>query len=324
VEKGNSRLILATRNGFRKVRAIVMPSHRHSALLMVLLAGLCACETVTKFALTTMSPLGWNAQTRIELPLVVDASRRPLIRTQIKGQDALALLDTGANFPAVSPALADATGAKKATLGKGKDKEDVLEDVPVQLGPASIKLGYVRIGDMSEGELLVLGFAVFSQAIVEINFDTSRLTLVHPDAFTPPEGPALRVKTMHGVPTVDLKIDGHAKPVCTIIDTGTNAGLVLSTDVVDELALPRNPAFSAKGEGFDGKQMVATGLAQIGELRIGDHLFRNVPAMEVPPRVLHGRERCDSILGMALLSRYNLVLDMKKQRMWLLPRSSVR
>jgi predicted aspartyl protease len=301
---------------------LLIPANLRRALLIFLLAGLSACETVAKFALTAVSPLDWNGQTRVELPLVADSGRRPMLRTRIMGQEAVALLDTGANHPGVTPALAAATGAKKGTLGRGDRKSDVIEDVPVLLGPASIKLGFVQVGDMPGESQLLMGYELFSQAIVEIDFDANRLTLIHPDAFTPPASPALLVKTMRGVPTVELRIDGHAKPVCTIIDTGTNAGLVLSTDVVDELSLRRNPAFRSPAVGFDGKRAIFSGLVPVAELRIGDHLFRNVPAMEVPPRTLHGRDRCDSILGMALLSRYNLVLDMKRQRMWLLPRST--
>jgi hypothetical protein len=50
-------------------------------------------------------------------------------------------------------------------------------------------------------------------------------------------------------------------------------------------------------------------------------VFRDVPAMgSVPSQDTKGR--CRSLVGMAVLSRHHLIIDMGKMRIWMLPRTS--
>ena len=165
------------------------PRLPHFAATLVLWIPLLlgGCASIEKLAITSASPLRWNGHDRVELPLSLDSVGRPVVPGRILGADTAVLVDSGGGWPLMTPALAAAAGARAdgATTINGRSYFTAA-DLPLQLGGASLELRKVAIGQQSAETQFALGPELFLQAIVEMDFDAGRLTLVRPGTFQPP------------------------------------------------------------------------------------------------------------------------------------------
>jgi predicted aspartyl protease len=265
--------------------------------------------------------LNWNGQARIELPLTLDTKGSPTIPVRLSGQEMTALLDSGASVSSIAPETAIAIGARATRSYRVNGQMyGAAVDVPVQLGAASLTLPLVPIGVMPRNLRLLIGRELLLQAVVDMNFDAGRLTLIHPDAFTPPTLKPVPIKFSSGLPTVEIKVNGFRRAICAILDTGTNAGVHIAADIAADLALPVNAQRGTRRAQFGGgSETVMPALFPLEDLQIGDHRYQNVPASQRPA----SGKSCGSLLGMAILGRHRLILDLRNSRVWLLPRTGV-
>jgi predicted aspartyl protease len=265
--------------------------------------------------------LNWNGQTRIELSLTLDIKGSPTIPARLSGREMMALLDSGASVSSISPEVALAIGARTTRTYKVNGQMyGAAVDVPVQLGTASLTLPLVPVGVMPRNLQLLIGRELLLQAVVDMDFDAGRLTLIHPKAFTPPTLRSVPLKFSSGLPTVELKVNGFKRAICAVLDTGTNAGVHIAADIAVDLALPVNAQRGTRRTQFGGgAEAVMPALLPLEELQIGNHRYQNVPVSQRP---VTGRS-CSSLLGMAILGRHHLILDLRNNRVWLLPRTSV-
>ncbi len=264
------------------------------------------------------SPLDWNGQDRIELPLRPDSLGRPGAMVSIANQDALAVLDSGAAISAIGRAMATSTGLHVKSVDHG---HEALESVSIALKSGSIKFPLVPISDGLGDAQFIIGQELFSQAIVDIDFDARRLTLIKSDAFVAPDSKPVAVKLIYSRPTVQIKVNGGKSEICAVIDTGFNSGIALTPTLVKELALPTIPGRTTVVQGIDGKPRSVPVLAALNEVQINGQTIRGVPVVGSVP----GDEtRCANLVGMAILSGYRLIFDLERAHMWLLPRSGAR
>ena len=300
--------------------------YRRWALFLILSAiclplGGCVSTLASAYlwGIRAASPVNWNGHDRIELPLMPESGNRPAVTVQVMGKPVLALLDTGSPVPTMRPATATATGAQVKSPGEGhREARDVL----VQLGAASIKLSTVFVGEASTNAGISFGQELFSQAVVEVDFDTGYVTLIRPDAFIPPDVAPMSVRLSRSRPAVQLEVNGNGRRFCAIVDTGFDGGVAVTPDMAAELSLPTVPGTSI-GRGFGGKRAEGPALAPLDEVRMGDLLYGNVPVMGQVPNT-DKKEACRNLLGMAVLARHHLIFDMANHRIWLLPRSGVQ
>jgi hypothetical protein len=285
-------------------------------LAIPLLLG--GCASIENLAVTRASPLRWNGHSRVELPLALDSVGRPVVPGRILGQDTAVLVDSGGGWPVMTPVLAAASGARAdaVTTINGR-RYSTTAGLPLQLGGASIELHKVAIGQQTAETQFALGPELFLQAIVDMDFDAGRLTLIQPGSWQPPAAAAIPVQIVSNKPTVQLRVNGRAESVCAILDTGFNSGLALSGEVLAGLALPRGAAeTSITGPG--GAQWSAPAQAALEQVAFGGQQYRDVPLTEKKSDVAWA---CPNLLGMAVLSQHRLVFDLGNRRVWLLPRS---
>ncbi|MEO6078367.1 MAG: aspartyl protease family protein [Steroidobacteraceae bacterium] len=287
-----------------------------ATLLIAALPSLGDCQSLADARFADSPRMSWGGQPRIELPLALDAQGLPVIFVRLLDQDVMAMIDSGASGPVMRPALAAAVDAQSRGSGtvNGQPYEAVTE-VPVQFGSASIKLRKVLLVDHPAVAPIIIGADLFREAIVEMDFGAGRLTLIHPDAFIPPAADPLSVKTVNFLPTLLLRVNGNERAVCAIIDTGFNSGIAMAAEVVKELALPKDADTKMVAQGIGGERFELSGLAPLKEVRIGDQVYDNVPVSELPYQ-----EPCGELLGMSVLGRNRVIFDLRKQRIWLLPR----
>jgi hypothetical protein len=294
------------------------PSHLFTALIaMPLLIG--GCASLDTMAITRLSPMDWNGHSRIELPMTLDSVGRPTVPARIAGEPAMVLIDSGGGWPSMTPALATAAGVRAdgSTLMNGHAYATTA-GLPLQLGPGSIDLHKVAIGHQTAETQFALGPELFLQAIVDMDFDAGRMTLIRPESWKPPSGESIPVQLTGSKPTVQLRVNGHAQEVCAILDTGFNSGVALSGEVLSALALPQAAGHTTLS-GLGGARWNVPALAPLDRVGFSNQLYRDVPVTEKKSDVAWP---CPNLLGMAVLSNHRVIFDLKNQRVWLLPRAT--
>lgn len=294
-----------------------------AALLIAVLYPLGGCQYLGNWATSHLSPIDWNGQTRIELPLTSSFGRPPTVLVRVAGQDATALIDSGSSGPGMNRALATATGMRIRSSGpkaNGKRRQSV-EDIPIELGSASSKILIATVDDRDDSPPIILGANLFLQAVVEMDFDARRVTLINPQDFSHPEQEPILVKLMNAVPTIRLKLNDNESEVCTIVDTGFFSGLAVTPEIASKHSLPIDPAGRKLViRGAFGARYEQEALAPLDRLQIGDRLYRHVPIVYAPSLLAN----CPNLLGMAILSQSRLIFDLKNRHIWLLPPSGTQ
>lgn len=239
------------------------------------------------------SILDWNGHARITLPLAVDASGNPVTSIRIMGGEAAAVVDSGAGLSALEPDLAAALGLDRHKPRKVNSRTyDTTAGVAVVLGAIHLDLHRVVVGDLPGDTRAVLGMDLFRNAAVEMDFDRGQLTLVHPDAFTPPDATAIPLRMMNGVPVLQARVNDGSRQVCAIVDTGFDGGLAMPRQLVDELGLPGYSNRLRSLEGLGGVRHVSAALVPLHQFRIGDHAYQDVPVVEWRS---HGSAACNNL-----------------------------
>jgi predicted aspartyl protease len=282
-------------------------------LILVGLLPVAGCVSAVLWATRIASPIDWNRQDRIELQLRFDSIGRPGTIVSVASQDVLAICDSGSALSLIGRATANASGALVKSAGSGKDS---VEDVLVRFGPGSIKSPLVGVSDELGDIGFLFGQQLFSQAVVDMDFAASRLTLINPDAFVPPRMDPVSVKLIYSRPTIQLRVNESKSEICAVIDTGFNSGVALTPKLATDLALPTIPGQSAILLGLDGTPTKVRALVPLHEVQFGERISHAVPVFGGVP---NDTIRCPNLLGMSILSGYHVIFDLKKPRIWLLP-----
>ncbi len=280
-----------------------------SLLLTLLLPG---CTSIYIWAVHASSPLAWNEHTQIDLTLVLDSRGRPAIPVQVHDQNILALLDSGAALPTMRE---DAAVALDLRTQKTSNVTRLDEDLQVTIGPATIDLSEVWIGHASADSQMAFGQELLSQAVVDMDFPNRRLSLIHPDAFTPPAADHISVGLRYSRPSVKFTIGDFDDVLCGTIDTGFDGGLALSPRIVEQLSLPTQPGKSVVYQGFGGRRKVASALMPLPEVTIAGHVFRDVTVVGAVP---DESADCGNLIGAAIVSRQRVIFDLENRRLWFL------
>lgn len=293
-------------------------------LLLVSALSLVNCQSLSNWAIGQISPITWNDQSQVELPITMTRWGTPTIPLRVKGYETLALVDSAASLPVMSRSFATAVGADTRASGPevNGQRREVSEDVPVEIGSASSILAFVVIDEHDQGNRqMSLGADFFHQAVIDMDFDARRIRIINSKAFVPPSQPSLPVKLLNGVPTVQLQLNGHKAPVCAMLDTGYNSGLAVTQKVVDKLSLPSDPGGrrSVTSAAF-GERYEQPALAPIREVRLGDFTYYDVAVVHAPSESVE----CVNLVGMAILSQHRVIFDLQHERVWLLSRSGAR
>jgi predicted aspartyl protease len=269
-----------------------------------------------------VDPIEWNGEKRVELPLTLNSWGSPMVPVQVMGHDTVALLDTGSTGSGLSRALATETGlqvvdAKSKVNGQKRAASD---NVQVRIGAVSTEIMTTPVDD-GTGPPFMLGMNLFLQAVVEMDFDTGRVTLIHPDVFEPPASKPLKVKLQYATPTMVLRVNGRENGVCVRVDTGYYSGLALTPEVIGKLNLPaRASGGTVTIHGAFGFTQASPALAPVDNVQIGGLMYREVETGYAPSRP-GMTNRCGNLLGMNVLYRHRVIFDLKNRRFWLLPRA---
>ena len=262
------------------------------------------------------------------------------MRVTINGRNCHFLVDNGNLWdellffgnPKIDSLGLDITGVTVLgdTAAENPILADVAEDITIAFGDlvfsgqTGIITRYIPgLPNPWEGTDGQISAAFFKNFVVAVNFDQSRLTLTKPDRFRY-RGKG-RAVTMHQGPLDSRTIsawvtaaDDSPVDLELLVDLGGIYPLYLSLGSDDRLSLPEDAEEAVLGVGFGAEKGY---LGRVSRLTIGDYTLENVPAafkLAGEGASVFG----DTMIGMPLLQRFNLVFDYFHGRLYLEPNRS--
>ena len=242
----------------------------------------------------------------------------------VTGQVVQGLLDSGATEHAMDAGLARtlgirATGRRVNTLGIGGVSRGFYSDlVDLLIGGRMFARSTVAILDLSDlsnrlGQpvQMLLGRPLFNAMTVEMDFRLRTARLWERLRFTEPtDATAVKLSGIMGLMTAPVTLPGGV--VYAAVDTGTMPGLVVSPRGAERLGLLKDES-KVSTTLLGGVAGVSEGrITSAASLKLADKTFEDVP-VRISPRPV-GPE---AVLGLELLSRFHLHLDLGYQRMWM-------
>jgi predicted aspartyl protease len=242
---------------------------------------------------TDQTTIAFNAhQSSISVPFrLVDG--RIFVDVSVNGEGAFAFIfDTGGNA-VISTKLAErlhlSVGNTETGTGTGEKPVTAIDTVVRELQIGDLRLSNVAFHEISFDDAPavfgeqpldgIIGFPILEHLIVEVDYDTNRLKLTLPSAYTPRNsGTTLHFEQPRWVPLVDATLDGiHGK---FGVDTGARLSLLLYGPFVDQNKLrakyhPEVSGITGWGLGGPVRSQVARGkVFTLGNLEVHDPLVR--------------------------------------------------
>lgn len=156
-----------------------------------------------------------------------------------------------------------------------------------------------------------LGMSTLSQfAYVQLDYRGGVVRFSHREYFTPPMEAVARVPLIWTNAQLRAPVRLGGREYSALVDTGNDAVLMLSSNVVRELGWA---GLAAKGRrevyvGLGGERVLRRFTAP--EIQLGEAVFRRMPAVSGP-------EEFGVVLGSGFFHRYRVTLDLRRRQMWL-------
>lgn len=169
--------------------------------------------------------------------------------------------------------------------------------------------------------------AFFKHFVVDINFDTRVLTLINPKGYCPSchktYGVALPLKahsdgswSIPGKLTVE---DGTTLDLDFTLDLGFGDALQIDPREQHKIPVPRRTIETSLGFGVQGE--TRGHLGRVRRVSFGNYILEDVLAGFVSPDD-SGAVKAEAMIGLELLSRFNIVFDYPQRKMYLTPNRS--
>ncbi|HEY4334999.1 MAG TPA: aspartyl protease family protein [Puia sp.] len=172
----------------------------------------------------------------------------------------------------------------------------------------------------------IIGYSFFSRYIVQINYDSSRISVWTLGNFRYPRGGYMMRPVIASLPILGAEV-GDARKVFARFYFDTGAGLcsLLSTDFVTDSALldTRKKVYYTSAQGLGGKATMR--LTTLRNLRVGPYRFRKVPAYVFDDQYnVTSYPNLGGLVGNDILRRFNVTINYDRRVIYLLPNSHYR
>lgn len=172
----------------------------------------------------------------------------------------------------------------------------------------------------------IIGYSFFSRYIVQINYDSSRVSVWTPGSFRYPKGGYMIRPIIASLPIIGAQVrDARNVFARFYFDTGAGLCSLLSTDFINDSALldSRKKAYYTSAQGLGGKATMR--LTTIRDVRIGPYHFRKVPTYIFDDQYnVTSYPNLGGLLGNDILRRFNVTLNYERRVIYLQPNSHYR
>jgi hypothetical protein len=260
--------------------------------------------------------------------------KRIFIPAEVNGRKALLLLDSGAETTVLGKETASGAGIHCAgQIGMegsgGSDSAALCTGVSVSIGNASIsgivasRMDLDTLGrNVGLPITAILGQEVFNSAIIDIDFQQSRIAFRSPTSFTPPnEARRLALRPWAGNRLLTVSVEGRPA-ILAIFDLGNGSPLDLFPSYWKPLHLLDSRAVKdSQMGGAGGKKPIS--VAVLKTVSFAGVEFRNVRTNFTAE--LDTTENSDMVkgnVGMPIYDHFHLMTDYPHNKIYLIPYSS--
>ncbi|MDL5048617.1 aspartyl protease family protein [Oscillatoria amoena NRMC-F 0135] len=176
----------------------------------------------------------------------------------------------------------------------------------------------------------ILGYELFSRFIVKIDYQKKIMTLMTGEKFRPGKKYSvipIRIQDTKPYLLAPISIDeAHSLNAKLLVDTGASHGLMLEPESDERIFLPEKTVSGIIGRGLGGP--IAGKIGRIESIELGGHTLKKVLANFPDSNsyfadTLYSIERVDrnGTLGGEILSRFVVVINFPKEKIYLKPNS---
>jgi hypothetical protein len=169
----------------------------------------------------------------------------------------------------------------------------------------------------------IIGYSFFSRYIVQINYDSSVVSVYSLGSFRYPRGSYVMRPLIPNLPIISAEVSDIRKVYTRFyFDTGAGLCSLFSTDFAADSNIldPRKKQYLTSAQGLGGKATMR--LTTIRELKLGPYRFHRVPTyvFEDNYNVTSYPNTC-GLVGNDILRRFNVILNYDRRYICLTPNS---
>ena len=290
------------------------------------------------FIILVLLPIIIFGQKSDRIPIQTERNRT-VIPVIIDDVELKILLDTGMTFDGLmvyNPELAEAINLKSPIkvrvpgAGSGPPSEALMDtDGTFFIGGQEFNNQKILMltsdtfsGFPTDG---ILGYSIFGNYAVEINYDDEYLTLHNFDSLNIDktwDRIPIYFKN-NTIPWIDVKIqimDENPFLISTYIDFAAGETIELLEKDGQVFTTPDNVESVHLGKGLSGEIYGSKG--KISQLIIGNYSLKNIDAAFTDAKIRSKQHNADGIIGNGSLRYFNLIFDYKNKYLYLKPNSN--
>ena len=172
----------------------------------------------------------------------------------------------------------------------------------------------------------IIGYSFFTRYIVQINYDSLRISIYSKGTFRYPKGGYMLRPVIASLPILPAQVtDARKVDDRFYFDTGAGLCALLSTDFVSDSALldSRKKSYYTQAQGLGGKATMR--LTTVKEIRLGPFKFRKVPTYIFDDQYnVTSYPNLGGLIGNDILRRFNVILNYDRRMIYLTPNSHYR
>lgn len=172
----------------------------------------------------------------------------------------------------------------------------------------------------------IIGYSFFTRYIVQINYDSLRISVYSKGTFRYPKGGYMLRPVIASLPIMSAQVSDARKVENRFyFDTGAGLCSLLSTDFATDSNLldSRKAGFFTQAQGLGGKATMK--LTTLREVRIGPFKFRKVPTYIFDDQYnVTSYPNLGGLIGNDILRRFNVILNYDRRMIYLTPNSHYR
>jgi len=172
----------------------------------------------------------------------------------------------------------------------------------------------------------IIGYSFFSRYIVQVNYDSMRISVWTRGNFRYPKGGFMMRPVIASLPILGAQVTDAQRIFARFyFDTGAGLCALFSTDFVSDSNLldTRKKVYYTSAQGLGGKATMR--LTTVKDIRVGPYRFRNVPAYVFDDQYnVTSYPNLGGLVGNDILRRFNVTLNYDRRMIYMVPNSHYR
>lgn len=244
-----------------------------------------------------------------------------VLKVQIAGETIAAVLDTGASHSVIDSSLAKQLGiaaAKSVALNGFSKQVPAQQSVGTQIVVAgseySTSLLIVDMAATGLEQKMILGRDFLDSHVIRFDFASSRFRILEiSETQDLPSQPISLISYSRRILRIPVRINGHE--VLADLDLGNQNALLISDSAAAQL-VPERPR--STWVTLDVSGLLTTGTVVVPVFSVAGTDLRSVPAL-----VMSLPDNASANVGLPIMRRFAVTLDLGKSRLWLTPDPAV-